>query len=139
MPNDTSARTEVDHVRRVALHWIDAVASADLPALSRLMTEDIIVIHGNGRKVEGRDAVLADFAQAFRTLTIKQTVEFEETVVCVDWAFDRATVHTTIRRWGGGEPQHFQSRTITILRREAPQTWCVARSIGVVIQGQSST
>jgi uncharacterized protein (TIGR02246 family) len=139
MSNDTSAGTEVEQVRRVALSWIDAVASADIDGLARLMAEDIVVIHGNGRTVEGRDAVLAGFAQSFSSLTVKQTVEFEETVVAADWAFDRATVHSTICPREGGDPKHFESRTITILRREASQTWCVARSIGVVVQQQSST
>jgi ketosteroid isomerase-like protein len=100
------------------------------------MTEDIVVIHGNGRMVEGREAVLADFTQSFGSLTVKQTVEFEETVVAADWAFDRATVHSTISAGEGGIPKHFQSRTITILRREPSQTWRVARTIGVVVQPQ---
>lgn len=116
MSNDTSPGTEGDQVRRVALSWIDAVASANIDALPRLMTEDVVVIHGNGRTVAGRDAVVADFAQAFNSLTVKQTVEFEETVVAADWAFDRATVHSTITPREGSDPKHVQSRTIALVQ-----------------------
>jgi hypothetical protein len=31
------------------------------------MTDDIIVIHGNGRTISGREAVMADFACSFKS------------------------------------------------------------------------
>ena len=139
MADKSSVAADVNRVRDLAIHWVDAIASADLDRLARLMSEDIVVIHGNGRTLDGRDAVLADLAQSFRFFEIKQTVEFEETIVANDWAFDRATIHSTIVPREGGDAKHFQARTITNLRRQASQAWCVARSIGVIVQEQSST
>jgi ketosteroid isomerase-like protein len=37
----------------------DCNASADLQTLRQLMTDDIVVVHGNGRTVRGREAVAA--------------------------------------------------------------------------------
>ena len=136
MASDSSVGAEANQVRDVALRWIDAIAGADLEALGRLVTDDIVVVHGNGRAVEGRDAVLADFARSFSSFDVRQTVEFEETIVAGEWAFDRATVHSTISPREAGAPKQFEARTMTILRRGPSQTWRVARSIGVIVQHQ---
>jgi ketosteroid isomerase-like protein len=43
-------------IRDVSRRWTAAVAAGDLDTLGRLMTGDIVVIHGNGRTLTGRDA-----------------------------------------------------------------------------------
>jgi hypothetical protein len=44
---------EIQEIRRVAMRWTAAVEAGDIELLGRLMTEDIVVIHGNGRLVCG--------------------------------------------------------------------------------------
>lgn len=98
------------------------------------MTEDVVVIHGNGRAISGRDAVMADLVRSFENFRVTQTVESEKTVVFGDWAFDRARVFTAITPRTGTEARHFDSRTLTILRRGGSSGWSVARAIGVIVQ-----
>ena len=86
----------VESVRRVALSWADAINRSDVHALRPLMADDIVVIHGNGRVLSGREAVLADLAESFEPVRVAQDIEFEETVIAGTWAFDRARVTTKI-------------------------------------------
>lgn len=135
MPISSGSPADIADIARVALRWTAAVAAADLRQLGQLMTEDIIVTHGNGRTLSGRDTVLADFAQALQQYRIQQEVASEETVVLDSWAFDRARVHTAMFVRDTGAQRDFDSRTLTILRKEQSHGWCIARSIGVVEQG----
>jgi uncharacterized protein (TIGR02246 family) len=123
---------EIREIRRVAARWMAAVEASDLETLGRLMTEDIVVIHGNGRLVCGRNAVMNDIARSLEEFSVQQTVEPEETIVAGEWAFDRATVHTTIKSRKHGDTKQFDSRTVTVLRQQGDTGWRVARVMGVI-------
>jgi uncharacterized protein (TIGR02246 family) len=123
---------EIQEIRRVEVRWTAAVEAGDIEALGRLMTEDIVVIHGNGRLVCGKEAMMNDTARSLKDFSVRQTVESEETIVAGEWAFDRAKVHTVISTREGGETKQFDSRTVTILRKHSEVGWRVARVIGVI-------
>jgi uncharacterized protein (TIGR02246 family) len=122
---------EVSKIRHVSQRWTEAVALADVEQLRQLMTEDVVVVHGNGQTVGGREAVATHLARSFVDYRIRQRVEAEETVVANDWAFERARVHTTMTPRRGGASREFHSLTLTILRNDG-HGWRVARTIGVV-------
>ena len=123
---------EIQEIRRIAARWTAAVEAGDVELLGRMMTEDIVVIHGNGRLVCGRDAVIDDLARSLEEFSVQQTVESEETIVAGEWAFDRAKVHTTISSRKSHDTRQFDSRTVTILRKQSAAGWRVARVIGVI-------
>jgi uncharacterized protein (TIGR02246 family) len=123
---------EIREIRRVAARWTEAVETGDLETLGQMMTEDIVVIHGNGRLVCGKAAVMNDFARSLEEFSIQQMVESEETIVAGEWAFDRAKVHTTIKSRKGGDTREFDSRSVTILRKQSGVGWRVARVMGVI-------
>lgn len=125
---------DVREIRGIADWWTAAVEAGDIEQLAQLMTDDIVVIHGNGRLVCGRTAVMKDFACSLQDFSVRQTVESEETIVAGEWAFERATVHTSITPRRGGATQEFDSRSLTILRKQTDLGWCVARVIGVIFQ-----
>jgi ketosteroid isomerase-like protein len=127
-----SPNEEIQDIRRVAVRWTAAVEPGDLELLGRLMTEDIAVIHGNGRLVCGKEAAMNDFARSLQDFSVQQRVESEETIVAGEWAFDRAKVHTTISSRNGCDTKQFDSRSITILRKQGGLGWRVARVIGVI-------
>jgi uncharacterized protein (TIGR02246 family) len=128
----SSPNEEIQEIRRIAAQWTAAVEAGDIEALGRLVTEDIVVIHGNGRMVCGRDALMNDTARSLKDFSVQQTVESEETIVAGEWAFDRAKVHTAITSRKGGDTKHYDSRTLTILRKQSGVGWRVARVIGVI-------
>jgi len=123
---------EIEEIQRVAIRWTAAVEAGDVEVLGQLMTEDIVVIHGNGRLVRGKEAALNDFARSLKDFSVQQTVQPEETIVAGEWAFDRAKVHTTIKSRKGSDTKQFDSRTVTILRRQSGAGWRVARVMGAI-------
>jgi uncharacterized protein (TIGR02246 family) len=133
----SSPDEEIQDIRRVANRWVAAVEAGELEQLGKFMTEDIVVIHGNGRLICGREAVMNDFARSLQDFSIQQRVESEETIVAGEWAFDRANVHTTISSRKGSDKRQFDSRSITILRKQGGLGWRVARVIGVINQPHS--
>ena len=125
---------EIQAIRRVAVRWTAAVEAGDLAQLGRLMTEDIVLIHGNGRLVRGKEAVMNDFARSLQGFSVQQRVESEETILAGEWAFDRAKVHTITSSRKSCDTKQFDSRSVTILRKRSGLGWCVARVIGVIYQ-----
>ena len=123
---------EIQAIRRLAARWTAAVEAGDIALLGQLMTDDIVVIHGGGRLVCGREAVVNDFARSLRDFSIQQRVEHEETVVASEWAFDRANVHTTVSSRRGSDTKQVESRSVTILRKQESSGWRVARVMGVI-------
>ena len=77
---------EIEEIQCLATRWTSAVEAGDIERLGRLMTEDIIIIHGNGRMVCGKEAVMNDFARSFEDYSVQQSVESEETIVAGEWA-----------------------------------------------------
>jgi ketosteroid isomerase-like protein len=75
-----------------------------------------------------------DFARSLQDFSVQQRVESEETIVAGEWAFDRAKVHTTISSRKSGDTKQFDSRSVTILRKQSGFGWRVARVIGVICQ-----
>jgi len=126
---------KVQNIQQVATRWTAAIEGGNLEQLGRLMTDDIVVIHENGRVVSGKKAVMEGFASSLQGFSFRQTVESEETIVTGEWAFDRAKVHTTLcSRNRSGDTKHFDSTSVTILRQDNRLGWCVARAIGVIDQ-----
>jgi ketosteroid isomerase-like protein len=68
-------------IRDLAVRWLDAVSASDVGVLSQLMTDDVVVIHGNGRVLAGREAVVADFISTFNTLRVIQILRREEMIL----------------------------------------------------------
>src|SRR5208337_5589287 len=68
---------EIEEIQRVAIRWTAAVEAGDVEVLGQLMTEDIVVIHGNGRLVRGKEAALNDFARSLKDFSVQQTVQPE--------------------------------------------------------------
>jgi len=124
---------EVATIREVARRWTAAMRDADLEAIGRMVTEDVVIVHGNGRVVTGRRELLADIERSLASLHLEQTTTHEETIVAGGWAFDRARVHSTIRP-AAGPAFEVDARTLTLLRRDEGE-WRIARSIGVIESG----
>jgi uncharacterized protein (TIGR02246 family) len=47
-----SAQNEIDRVRET---WLAAVRASDAEAIAALVTEDVVVVHGDGRCLRGRE------------------------------------------------------------------------------------
>jgi ketosteroid isomerase-like protein len=130
----SSSDEEIQDIRRVATQWTAAVWVGDIEQLGRLMTDDVVVIHRNSRLVYGKEAVMNEFARPLQDFSVRQRIESEQTIVAGEWAFDRARVHTVVNSRKSSDTKQFDSRSVTILRKQSGQGWRVARAIGVISQ-----
>jgi len=128
----SESRDSVAAVLAVRDAWLAALKSRDVGRLMELVTDDIVMMHPNGRTDTGKDAVRADFERFFQQFTADQRVASDETVVSGDWAFDRGRAQTTLVPVSGGNPVHVASEVLVILRREPQGTWKIARVIAVL-------
>jgi ketosteroid isomerase-like protein len=78
MVTDSCTDVDVTEIRQMSLRWAKAVGSPNVNELGELMTEDIVVVHGDGRTISGREAVTMDFAHGFERFRIEQTLVPEE-------------------------------------------------------------
>jgi len=112
--------------------WLEAVRAGDVERLASLVTDDVVVVHGNGRCVCGREELRGDFLKGFEAFSIEQDVSNPEVVVRGQWAFEISEVESTLTPHGGGEATHVHSTTVVALRHQADGSWKVGRVVGLV-------
>lgn len=123
----------MDEIAAVREAWLEAVRRSDAEALAPLVTEDVLVVHPNGRCSSGRAAVVEEFRAFFAQHSSEQQLTAVETVVDRDWAFERGTMVTTVTCRTSGEQRQVTSHVLNLLRR-TPGGWQVARVISVLNQ-----
>jgi len=128
-PDDDSTSSSIDAVRQA---WLAAIRAADIERLAALVTDDIVVVHGTGRCVRGRDELKMDFGNAFDAFWVEQGVSTAGLVVRGSWALEIADVETKLTPRTGGEQSVFHSTTATALKRQSDGSWKVGRVLGVL-------
>jgi uncharacterized protein (TIGR02246 family) len=118
-------------VARVREAWLDAVRHADVEQLGSLVTDDVVVVHGNGRCVSGRDELKADFRKGFEAFSVEQTVSSPEVIVRGRWAFEISEVESRLRP-RSGESTQVHSTTVVALNEQPDGSWKVGRVLGIV-------
>ena len=111
--------------------WLDAVKAGDTEEIAAMVTDDVVMVHGNGRCVRGKDALKADFQKGFEAYSIEQNVSEIEVIIRGPWAFEISAVETKLTPRSGGESQHIQSTTVVGLNQQPDGSWKVRRVFGV--------
>jgi uncharacterized protein (TIGR02246 family) len=121
--------SSVAAVRRA---WLEAVKAGDFERLATMVTDDVVVVHGNGRCVHGKDELKMDFLNGFKKFTISQRVSSANILHRGRWAFDIADVESTLIPTGGGDPSIVHSTTVVVLAQQSDGQWRVARVVGML-------
>jgi len=128
-PDFNSVASSVAAVRQA---WLDAVRTGDVERLAAMVTDDVVVVHGNGRCVRGRDELKADFLKGFESFSIEQIVSSAEVVVRGTWAFEIAEVDSRLTPRCGGDSTKVHSTTVVALSRQPDGSWKIGRVLGVL-------
>jgi uncharacterized protein (TIGR02246 family) len=112
--------------------WLDALKAGDAARLGAMVTDDIVVVHGNGRCIRGKDELENDFRKGFEVFSIEQNVSPVEVVVRGGRAFEIAEVVTTITPQAGGDARLVHSTTVVVLNRQADGSYKVSRVLGLL-------
>jgi uncharacterized protein (TIGR02246 family) len=128
-PDSNTVPSSIAAVRQA---WLDAVRAGDAERLAAMVTDDVVVVHGNGRCVHGRDELKTDFQKGLEAFSIEQNVSSAEVVVRGRWAFEISEVETRLTPHLGGESKNVHSITIVALNRQSDASWKIGRVLGVL-------
>ncbi len=126
------ANSVVASIAAVREAWRDAISAADVERLAAMVTDDVVVVHGDGRCVRGREELKADLLKAFEACSIEQRVQSAEVVVRGGWAFEIAEVETRLTPHHEGNVTHVHSTTVVALNQQSDGSWKVGRVLGLV-------
>jgi len=112
--------------------WLDAVRAGDAARLADMVTDDVVVVHGDGRCLHGREDLKADFLKGFERFSMEQQVSAAEVVVRGAWAFEISLVESRLTPHSTGEAKHVHSTTVVGLNRQPDGSWKVGRVLGVL-------
>lgn len=116
-------------VRSVIASIIAANYAGDLEAVSRLYSDDAILIPPGEDPVRGRASLLERYRKGFAEDTIELAFTSEETEVAGEWAFDRGRTHGKATPKSGGEPRQIDDKYVMLLRRGEDGSWRISRLI----------
>ena len=115
-------------------HDIDAVLSSDFDALISQWTEDFVVISPSA-VVRGRsaNAALMEGARAMadQLEPMEHVLDFEETIVAEDYAFQWGAFRSSSRSRESGEVFSGGGKLMRILQRQADGSWKMHRTMTV--------
>ena len=109
-----------------------AVRSADIGQLASLVADDLVIVHGDGRCIRGKNEFEDDFLKAFETFRIDQKVVDPDVVIRGDWAFEIGRVESILTPIRGGTTRCAVTTTLVALRKQQDGTWKVARVVGLL-------
>lgn len=112
-------------------NWLDSVRTGDTDRLASMVVDDIVVVHGDGRCVCGRDEVKEDFRKGFDAFSIDQDVKSVDVIVRRQWAVEISEVKTTLISRAEGEPKEFHSTTVVALHQQQDGSWKIRRVLGL--------
>lgn len=122
----------VSSIAAIRQAWLDAVRAGDAERLATMVTDDVVVVHGNGRCVCGRDELKADFLKGFEAFSIQQDVSSTEVIVRGRWAFEISEVKSRFTPRRGGESKQAHSTTVVALTLLSDGSWKIGRVLGLL-------
>jgi ketosteroid isomerase-like protein len=112
---------------------IDAVLASDLDAIFSQWTEDFAVLPQIGPIIRGRTANIAMVEQSREQLQamlpVEYSVDFQEIMICGDYAFEWGVFRGSSRPRSGGETLNYSGKLMRILQRQPDGSWKMHRTM----------
>ena len=118
-----ASSTELAAIGTFNEQYLKAINDGDIAALSRLTTDDHIMMMPNRAPVEGKAANDAINGRAFEQFRFDETWTPVETRVSGDLAYQRGTFITRATPKTGGEGRSIAGKFLRIYRRESDGSW----------------
>jgi ketosteroid isomerase-like protein len=128
---DAGRDVDIAKITAVRTAWIRAVEASDIDALIALATDDIVVVHGNGKAAIGIDALRADLRHDFAIFDVEPRDSSAEIIVHNKWAIEFCEVDQMLSGVRGGTGVRTHSRIVAVFSRQPDASWKVARVIGL--------
>jgi ketosteroid isomerase-like protein len=122
---------DISKIAAVRAAWISAAKASDINGLVALATDDIVVVHGNGKTATGIDALRADLVHDFGLFDLEPRDSSAEIIVHDSWALEFCEVDRMVSAVKSGTRVQTHSRIIAVFSRQPDTSWKVARVIGL--------
>lgn len=119
-------------IRELITTWHRATAAGDVPAILKLMSEDVVFLQPGQPPMRGREAFAAGLRKALESMRIQSSGEVQELHVAGDWAYGSSRLTVTITPLAGGAPARRSGYTLSIFRRQPDGTWVLARDANML-------
>jgi uncharacterized protein (TIGR02246 family) len=120
--------SDVSKIAALWKGWSAALKANDAIGLAAFVTDDVVVVHGNGRCVCGKEELQADILKSFERFDFDRRYSPAEVVVRDKWAIQICEVETALTSVRGGIQAHAaDSRTVIVFARQPDSSWKVAR------------
>jgi uncharacterized protein (TIGR02246 family) len=126
MPNDEQL------IRDVIATWMSATGAGDLPAILKLMDEDVVFLVMGQPPMRGRDAFAAGFKKALEKFKIESTSDIQEIEVIGDWAYCWNDLQVTMTPHDEGEPVRRRGNVLSIFRKNRAGDWVLFRDANLL-------
>ena len=122
---------DIAKITAVRAAWIPAVEASDIGGLIALATDDIVVVHGNGKAAIGIDALRSDLTHDFGIFDVKPRDASAEIIVHDKWAIEFCEVDQVVSGVKAGSEVQTHSRIVAVFSRQPDASWKVARVIAL--------
>ena len=134
VPDQPGRDADLRAIRALNQHDIDAAMSSDLDAMISQWTEDFVLI-GEVGIIRGR-AANADLVEPAREMAarvepLEHVLDFEETVVAGDYAFQWGTFRSRARSRSDGQIFSGSDKLMRILQRQTDGSWKMHRTMTI--------
>jgi ketosteroid isomerase-like protein len=126
-------RPDVQAVRSALQRWEAAYNSGDLNRMKGFWTDDIVALYQLNEPISGLKGFWESFAAQVKATFAAYDVDYklgiDEVDASGDMAFDRGTIHISLKSKAGGETIFFNERYLEIMRKQPDGSWRVARAM----------
>ena len=133
MSNDEQA------IRDLLAEWNRATVAGDVPAVLRLMTEDVVFLTPGNPPMRGRDAFASAMQGAAGRFQIDSKTEVQEVQIAGDIAYCWTQIAVSMTPTGGGAAMHRSGYTLTIFRKQPDGAWLLARDANLLAPAKSAS
>ena len=127
--NKRTVEQDIAAIAEFNRQYLKAINDEDIATLSRLTTDDHIMISSGRPPLVGKAANDAANARVFQQFNIDETWTPVETVVAGDWAYQRGTFTVAATPRAGGSTTKTNGNFLRIYRRQANGEWRMIRDM----------
>jgi ketosteroid isomerase-like protein len=109
--------------------YLGAINTGDIATLSRLTTEEHVMLAPNRAPIVGKAANDAVNGAAFERFDFDESWNPEETILAGDWAYQRGTFTTAATPKAGGDKRVVSGAYLRIYRRQPDGEWRMIRDM----------
>jgi uncharacterized protein (TIGR02246 family) len=119
-------------IRDVIAEWHQATAAADVNAILRLMSDDVVFLVSGKPPLTGRSAFEGGLRKLLKANRVDSTGDVQEIRVFGDLAYAWTHLKVSITPRSGGTPNVRTGNALSIFRKQSDGSWVLVRDANLL-------